>query len=42
MKKLFAVILVVMMLLPLIGVAEVNVDVDSMSYEELVALMEKV
>lgn len=42
MKKLFAVILVVMMLLPLIGVAEVNVDVDSMSYKELVALMEKV
>ena len=41
MKKLFAVILVVM-LLPLIGVAEVIVVIDSMSYEELVALMEKV
>ena len=40
MKKLLAIALVLTMLLPLVGIAEI--DVDSLSYEELVALNEKV
>lgn len=42
MKKLLVIILVLGMLLPLMGIAEVSVDVESMSYEELVALFERV
>lgn len=42
MKKLLAIILVLAMMLPLVGIAEINVDLESLSYEELVALFEKV
>ena len=42
MKRLLVIALVLVLTLPLAGVANVSVDVDSMSYEELVALSEKV
>ena len=42
MKKLLVVALMLAMMLSLVGFAEVNVDVGSMSHEELVALFEKV